>query len=325
MYRSEKLIIDFIKKSELFRRRNFSGSGSYFDFVFLCGRKLEPNDNRSFIKQRMDEYKKFSLFSETLYKEFDDLNLDLLTIEEILLSVSSATIVIVESFGSACELGAFSFSKQSIDKLWVINNEKYRQDGSFISEGPIKKIECKDKDHVVYQRFNDLEIEFDKRADALFRCVGRKAFSKRPIQVDDTKKQAIIKDLGFIVCLLFDYIRIFGVLLEKSAIKVLKALYPAEEYTIELPSGGSIDSKRTNIVIDKLLTILNKSSILLKKTNNDDGYYSINYETIKKINMTPSGFESFIFISKFFNYYNKKQIFKLLNVEIQEGFKLWIE
>lgn len=49
-------------------------------------------------------------------------------------------IIIVESVGTFCELGAFSFSKDLVDKLYIINDEQHREDKSFINRGPIRKI-----------------------------------------------------------------------------------------------------------------------------------------------------------------------------------------
>lgn len=323
MFKSESRILNFIRKSAPYRRNNFQGSGTYFDLIFLCGKKLEENDNRSFIKNQIELNKKFSLLSEFLYTEFDDLDLDLLTIEEILLSVCASTILIVESFGSACELGAFSFSSKNIEKLWVINNKDFRNDGSFIANGPIRKIENISSDHVIYQKFKNADIDFDNQSFELFKKVGRKGFSKEPVSKSDNK--VLIKDLGFIVCILFDYIRLFGVLFEESVIEVLKTLYQADEFIIELPSGDTIDKELTGIIIKKLLVILTKSEIITKKYLRKRPYYTMNFETMNRVQMAPSNFSSFIFKSSFFTFSNKKELCRLKNFEKQEGLLIWTE
>lgn len=325
MFKSEKKIFDFLNKSSKYRRYNFLGSGTYFDFVFLCGKKLEPDDNRSFIMREMDKRHRFSLLSEHLYKEFSDLDYDLLTIEEILLAVCSSAILIVESYGSACELGAFSFADSNLDRLWVINNKTFKDDGSFIAEGPIKKLGRKYPSHVVYQEFDaDGNIAFNRDAFNMFLNVGNKGgFTNKPIDVDSTTGIATIKDLRFGICLLFDYIRLFGVLVEDSLLKVMMNLYPAKEYLIQFQSGNTIESNKVIIVFNKLLIILAKSGLLLRKKIDGNVYYTVNYETFLKIGKAPNDFSSFIFTSNFFKSINKKEIYKILNIEKQEGFKLW--
>lgn len=327
MLKSEKKIFDFLNRSARYRRYNFTGAGNYFDFIFLCGKKLAPGDNRSFIMKEMDRLHLFSLLSEQLYAEFKDLNYDLLTIEEILLSICSSTILIVESFGSACELGAFSFSNSNLEKLRVINNKMFDGDGSFITDGPIKKIENKYPYHVIYQEFDkNGNIVFDKEAYNMF--LGAKSnggFSTNPIEIDASSMICTIRDLRFVISLLFDYVRLFGVLLENNILLTLKALYPAKEYRIKFQSGNSLDPDETKLVLGKMLIVLSKSNLLLRKTLKGIVYYTLNYDTFLRIGIKPTDFSSFIFTSGFFNLTNKKDIYKILNTEKQEGFLLWKE
>ena len=54
--------------------------------------------------------------------------------------VSDAIILFVESPGSFCELGAFSYADALFsDKMIIVLDEQYRNDRSFISTGPVLK------------------------------------------------------------------------------------------------------------------------------------------------------------------------------------------
>lgn len=328
-YKSEKYIFRLLKKSNSLRRYNFYGSGDYFDFIFLCGKAISDNDNRHFIKSQLERYKKFSLFSEYLYKEFDETSLDLLTIEDILLSVCAATILIVESYGSACELGAFSFITKNIKKLWVINNKAYKRNESFIENGPLKKIAGSNSEHVIYEDFKDDTIIYSGNSYRMFKTVGREGgFSSELYEYIDKTKVLRLKDLGFILCLLFDYVRLFGLIIENHVIEVLEVLFSKfdiERFEIKLPSSDFItDEKVVKTIVSKMLVILKKADVLVEKKCKKDIYYTLNFETMKKMDKNPNEFESFIFLSKHYNGATlRKEFAKISNMEIKEEFKIW--
>ena len=106
------------------RKRNIS---SYINFSFLCGKGKKDGETNSRDKLTEEVFNKSSdiypIIAEDLYNIFREEKLDVLTIEEILFSFSTALIIIVESFGSACELGAFA-RKEYLDKVWVIEDKK---------------------------------------------------------------------------------------------------------------------------------------------------------------------------------------------------------
>lgn len=328
-YRSEKVVFKLLNKSNAFRRYNFLGIGDYFDFIFLCGKAISENDNRHFIKEQLKRYKKFSLFSEYLYKEFNDIHVDLLKIEDILLSVCAGTILIVESYGSACELGAFSFISKNIKKLWVINNKEYKDNDSFIEQGPLKKISDINEKHVIYEKFKDGVIDYSGESYRMFKTVGREGgFSSGLETYYSETKTCQLNDLGFVLCLLFDYVRLFGFIIESHVIEVLKILYSKYEidkFSIKLPSSESIvDEKAVKAILTKILVILERAKVLKRKLHKDDVYYTLDYDTMKTIDKNPNEFDSFIFVSKFFNStLLRKELAKISNIEVKEGFNIW--
>ena len=327
-YNCEKKVFNFLKNNEHLRRYNFFGSGDYFDFIFLCGKKLSTNDNRSFIKKELEKNHKFSLFSEYLYEEFKDTKLDLLTIEDILLSVCAATILIVESFGSACELGAFSFVKDNINKIWVIYDKYFEGDHSFIEDGPILKIKSSKPRHVIYENFRNGLIDYSIGSYKLFAEVGREGgFKSNYLHFDLKSGVCEIRDLGFVLCLIFDYIRLFGFIIKDHIVDVLKKLYVKNRvcsFTIKLPSSEIIsDDSLVKSILEKLLIILEKAKVVSENQKDDMSYYVLNYKTMKDIGKKPIDFASFIFKTSFLSNKMIKELSRLTNAEIKEGFEIW--
>ncbi len=124
-------------------------------FVFLCGKGILSNTaesdcalsktNRGAIKQYLTNKSssiKFAisedLWEDSSYKEC----IDLLSFEEFLADVSKYIILLVESMGSSCELGAFSSAENGssfIKKMIIVLDKKHKGSKSFISTGPVMK------------------------------------------------------------------------------------------------------------------------------------------------------------------------------------------
>ena len=124
-------------------------------FVFLCGKGISSNTadsdcslsktNRGVIKQYLANKSnsiKFAiseeLWEDSAYKGC----IDLLSFEEFLADVSKHIILLVESMGSSCELGAFSSAENGpsfIKKMIIILDKKHKGSKSFISTGPVMK------------------------------------------------------------------------------------------------------------------------------------------------------------------------------------------
>lgn len=141
-------------------------------FIFICGEQildssgkliseeiLESNNNvRYFIMKNfgkhtyIGEYGKEihpaqCVISEYLYSA--DKAIDILTFEEVLAEISEYIIIITESPGTFCELGAFALHDSFVDKVIVINEDNPNFKSSFISLGPIKKIENQNEKNVI--------------------------------------------------------------------------------------------------------------------------------------------------------------------------------
>jgi len=137
---------------------------TYPKFVFLCGKGIDSNQEDSYTKSNrgiIDAYlSKLNpdikiVLSERIWEDAFDENIDLLTFEEFLAEVSDAIILFVESPGSFCELGAFTYANNLFsDKLIIVMDEKYKDSKSFISTGPVLKAK-EDGSQIIYAKVND--------------------------------------------------------------------------------------------------------------------------------------------------------------------------
>lgn len=149
---SEQMITNMQKRLE---RSDFKFI-TYPKFVFLCGAALDAEgygkSNRGtidrFIQKQTDDI--FIVLSEKLWEDDFNSSIDLLTFEEFLAEISDCIILLVESPGSFCELGAFAYADALFsDKLLVVVDNKYRDSKSFILTGPVAKVKKEGSD-VVY-------------------------------------------------------------------------------------------------------------------------------------------------------------------------------
>lgn len=129
---------------------------TYPKFVFLCGAALDANkyalSNRGiidrFIQKQTNDI--FIVLSERLWEDNFSSSIDLLTFEEFLAEISDCIVLLVESPGSFCELGAFAYADRLFaEKLLIVVDNKYRGSKSFILTGPTAKAK-KDGADVVY-------------------------------------------------------------------------------------------------------------------------------------------------------------------------------
>lgn len=129
-------------------------------FVFLCGKANETGKktNRDWIQ---DYIKRTSgglvvpVLSEILWElDGSESGLDLLSFEDFLAEASDVIILFIESYGTACELGAFAMKEKLVDKLVVFNDNQFISTKSFINDGPIEKIKSINETNVIYTDLN---------------------------------------------------------------------------------------------------------------------------------------------------------------------------
>lgn len=269
----------------------------FFNFVLLCGKERAENDNRSIIEKYCNKHRKDirAIYSEDLFKYINDF--DLLSLEEILAEISSAIVLIVESFGSACELGAFAYNNSMVKKLFVINNISYIDDKSFINLGPIKKIktlQSKHQEQVFFERFlnnpsgaNQSVLDFSQKLmDGINKFIpDKRNLVKKWYEInlgEDSHTMTIIS-LDIFCVVLIDIVYFFGSINIKRIIEVICRAYKVNKIAFKFLSNNLIyDEQKVAEVIDLILGILIEFHVVTKNKNN---HIRINYD-----NVTESGF-----------------------------------
>lgn len=109
--------------------------------AFICGGDPQFNHNRIYIEDYFKKRLPWLHFRaekawEVIAKKGDDHNA--LAMEEWLASFSDVIIILVESFGTVAELGAFSSNEKLREKLLPILDIRFKDDESFINTGPVK-------------------------------------------------------------------------------------------------------------------------------------------------------------------------------------------
>lgn len=111
--------------------------------IFLCGANHEsgqPSARREALRRFLHSQSPDLrvVYAEGVLSELTKIghNKNVLDLEHEISSIADRIIIVIESVGAACELGAFAHEGLR-RKLVVINDEHYRTAKSFLNEGPI--------------------------------------------------------------------------------------------------------------------------------------------------------------------------------------------
>lgn len=137
-------------------------------FVFLCGKKLEAEQSgRRTLLEYAKRHLKFCRFFlaeeaiEALRETHGDL--DMLQIEAQLAAYADSIILILESDGAKAELGAFAHDDALAEITLAINDKLYVDDTSFITEGPLRKLDRTSKlGPTIYTSFASISRSHDE-------------------------------------------------------------------------------------------------------------------------------------------------------------------
>ena len=114
------------------------------NLVLACGR--QPNPNHPGGRDRILEYAnkhldKFQFFiAESVFELFGRNDINLLSLEEKLLDFCDCVLVVLESESTYAELGAFAIKPKLAKNMLVINDIDFKTSQSFISLGPLARI-----------------------------------------------------------------------------------------------------------------------------------------------------------------------------------------
>lgn len=249
-------------------------------FLFICGKQvLDKNrhvkDSELLIKEKnkrhflIEEFKKrerglndssytsvFSIISESLFNGY---NIDLLTFEEILAEISDQIIIIVESMGTACELGAFSIKEEYMNKLIVINLKKFSNTHSFLNDGPIKKIGNINSDNVIPVKNSYYMCKGSKELDQYINKTIRSNVIIKP-----NMKQNNV-DLKNLIYELLNIIELFGPINKNELFGLYKYFKDFTSYTIKnkLKHKIGVDGDIVNLMKDMELISINNDDITI--------------------------------------------------------------
>lgn len=162
------MLDDYIKLSDFRLGRKFGtfltalNSGRFsirrdISLVFLCGANqsnLVPSARRAFIKTGVESHLPHAriVYAEKVMEELatHGAHRNLLDIEHQISSIADWILIVLESYSSFCELGAFA-DKKFREKLIVINDSTFQTQPSFINHGPIQAIsEDVSPEHVIW-------------------------------------------------------------------------------------------------------------------------------------------------------------------------------
>ena len=229
-------------------------------FVFLCGNQFTKESyyetNRGIIDKFLKSKSKdiYIVLSEQLWEKEFNSNIDLLTFEEFLAEVSDCIILFVESPGSFCELGAFSYAdKLFSDKLAIIIDKQYEGSESFIITGPTAKAR-KDGSDIIYASLNGTGLLFSDELRGYVEKVINRFQSKRDSlnkRKPNSEEDKVLLN-SFIIELL-ELIKIIQPVSNKDLLEVYKTVKGFSSFEFIKSDGSKFHNKIMYEYIIKLL------------------------------------------------------------------------
>lgn len=249
-------------------------------FVFVCGESILDesgnlkskeeieNNIRYFLIDELEKKKVINKYesknqivkcviSEFLYLQ--DWAEDILSFEEILAEISEYIIIIVESPGTYCELGAFTVNESCLKKLVVINEDAKEYEKSFITRGPIRKLELYDENRLVLYGSKKSVFSSAMIQDK----IDEIAKGKLSININDDPGHLHMKDLMYELCNIIEFFQPVDVYEVES---LYKQICGFEVYTLAKEKELKMHS------IKNVIKLLEQMEILCK----EEGFYSVN-------------------------------------------------
>ncbi len=267
-------------------RKNKFRSSEIPKFIFVCGKQIinesgnvidsgalnESENKRQFLIDKLSSETVICTISEKIYDR--NSMVDTLTFEELLAELSEDIIIIIESPGTICELGAFTVKEEFFKKLLVINDKKYKGEKSFINEGPIRKLDMNDEDRYIlvdddYKLFkNNFEIK-----DYI------KKVKKKDIDIYPNNNYKKI-DLKNLIYELLNIIELFEPITKKELFYIYKQVKGFSNYDIENKEKHKIKLPSQVIKLMNNMDLINIEGDYIKKKG-DYTYYNALFNITK--------------------------------------------
>lgn len=230
--------------------------------LFLCGAASTKHKTsyRDLLKSHLSKYRRISiLYPEDLFMEMlSRKKYDLLTLERFLAVNSDYIAIVCESPGSFTELGAFVNNSETVDKVIVLLQTKYKNEKSFICQGPVQYVLSKNKKHVIYYNKNVEETALELRKILLPKYISKANISFKDL---DT----ITGQYNFVLILLYFY----------KALRIKEL----NDNIKELYISKSFPSNRFDIIYSSAIRRLFKDGILSKSSpEKGESLYQLTYK-----------------------------------------------
>lgn len=227
--------------------------------LFLCGAAStkKRTSYRDLLKSHLSKFRRISiLYPEDLFMEMlSRKKYDLLTLEKSLAINSDYIAIVCESPGSFTELGAFVNNSETVDKVIVLLQTKYKNAKSFICQGPIQYVLSKNKKHVIYYNKDVEEAALELR-----KLLLPKYISKANISFKDL--DTITGQYNFVLILLYFY----------KALRIREL----NENIKELYNSKPFSSNEFDIIYSSAIRRLFKDGLLSKSsTEKDESIYQL--------------------------------------------------
>jgi hypothetical protein len=234
--------------------------------LFLCGGASNKTNisNRDQLRKQLENDKNLAIFyPEDMFKELlNRKKYDLFTLENFLAENSDLIMIVCESPGSFAELGAFTENNKLASKLLVLIQKKYKNDKSFIVQGPIRYIEKQDKKKVIY--FNNdmksMEKAVKKYLKEKYWFYGKKRLAKK--YENHTKKINLISGQFYFILILLYFYKSIEI---KEMNDTIRNIYKKENF----------ESNRFEIIYTAALKRLYKEGLLMKIIEKNSYYYQL--------------------------------------------------
>lgn len=234
--------------------------------LFLCGGASTQTDlsNRDQLRKRLEKNNKLSIFyPEDMFMELlSRKKYDLFTLENFLAENSDLIMIVCESPGSFTELGAFTSNDKTLNKLVVLIQKRYKNDKSFIMQGPVKYIETHNKNNVIYfnNDLDDMEMEVKKYLSNKYWFHGSKKYIRR--YGNNTKDIDLISGQFYFILLLLYFYNRFEM---RDMSEAIRFIYHERNFEI----------KRFEMLYVAALKRLYKEGMLIKYVENSSYYYRL--------------------------------------------------
>lgn len=260
--------------------------------VFLCGAASTKDKKsvRDSLRQILTKTKRLSiLYPEDLFMELlNRKKYDLLTLEKFLATNSDFIVVVCESPGSFTELGAFVNNNDTVDKVIVLLQTKYKNAKSFIRQGPVEFVASKNKNHIIYYNSN-----YDEAATNIRKLLLKRGRFPKDERIAFKDLNVISGQYNFVLLLLFFYKR----LSVKKMVEFIKTVFLDKKYQLE----------NFDIIYTAAIRRLFKEGLIAKNTN-DNGE--------PEYLLTKKGYNNALMLLSYVDLKNRNKVFDDIRMKI---------